>query len=73
MSKEEEIEVSESEHDFSNARRILKQSATATPEGAIGGTVIDQAGAVIPNAEATVKTLRELLSGQSGAMTRVIF
>ncbi len=53
--KEEEIPVSEIERDFSNARRIFRQSVITTPEGAIGGTVTDANGAVIPNAEATVK------------------
>lgn len=52
---EEEIPISEAERDFSNARRIFRQNIPDTKEGAIGGTVVDLNGAVIPNADVTVK------------------
>lgn len=61
--REEEIPISESERDFSNARRIFRQSTVASPEGAIGGTAADSNGAIIPNADVTVKNA-------SGSFTR---
>lgn len=61
--REEEIPISEFERDFSNARRIFRQSTVTSPEGAIGGTVVDPNGAVIPNSDVTIKN-------PSGSFTR---
>lgn len=58
-SQEKEVPVNEAERDFgnSNVRRVFRQSAVSTTESAIGGTVFDMTGAVIPTATATVRNL----------------
>ena len=54
-----------------SGKKIIRQKTAATPNGAIGGTVFDPAGAVIPNANVKVtsilrRIIREAKSNESG-------